>query len=81
MKSAYSYKAVLLVVIDNLLFGEKHTISSSAQSINIYLRDGYEIVIFDDSFIELKCTNEDNYTKNLHDGYDLIEIINKYKSL
>jgi len=75
------YKAVLLVVVDTLLKGMKHNVSSYGESINITLNEGYEIVIFEDSLIKLKYMHSDDHVSTMYEGYDLVEVINKYKAL
>ena len=68
-------------MLDALLFGESHTFSSSGESVNVFLREGYELIIFENSEVELKFIDENYYVKILYDGYDPMEAINVYKNL
>jgi len=81
MTNTTGYKAVLLVAVDTLLKGMKHNVSSYGESINITLNEGYEIVIFKDSLIELKYMHSDDHVSTMYEGYDLVEAINEYKAL
>ena len=78
-KNMFPYRSQLLIIIDTLLFGETHTVSTSIDSINVYLNEGYEIVMFSTGEVELKYIREDDSTYILYDGYDFIECLNKYK--
>ena len=78
-KNMFPYQSQLLIIIDTLLFGETHTVATSIDSINIYLNEGYEIVMFSTGEVELKYIREDDSTYILYDGYDFIECLSKYK--
>lgn len=78
-KNVFPYQSQLLIMLDTLLFGETHKISTSIDSINIYLNEGYEIVMFSTGEVELKYIREDDGVSVLYDGYDFIECLNKYK--
>ena len=80
-KNMFPYQSQLLIIIDTLLFGETHNVSTSIDSINIYLNEGYEIVMFSTGEIELKYIREDDSVSVLYDGYDFIECLNKYKDI
>lgn len=80
-KETFPYQSTLLVLIDTLLFGEKHSVSFDIDSINICLHEGYEMVLFPEGVIELKYTNEDDYTRIVYEGCCLVSCINKYKSI
>lgn len=80
-KNMFPYQSQLLIIIDTLLFGETHKISTSIDSINVYLNEGYEIVMFSTGEVELKYIREDDSTYILYDGYDFIECLNKYKAI